>query len=151
MDALSKEAMDFVKNNCMTWCDFQGCSTRECEKKLKTKIMKSGIELITEERQKQIDKHGFTAEHHALNSDKWYSQNQLSKCASYLLHQELLEGAKESLIDLGKSSIANWDKDWFENMMNRSDKERLIIAGALIAAELDRLEYLDNNNTGDRV
>lgn len=33
---LSKEAMEFVKNNCMTWCNFEGCSTRECEKKTKT-------------------------------------------------------------------------------------------------------------------
>ena len=32
MGNLAKEAMDFVRNNCMTWCNFDGCSTRECEK-----------------------------------------------------------------------------------------------------------------------
>jgi len=31
MEDLANEAMDFVKNNCVTWCDFQ-CSQRKCEK-----------------------------------------------------------------------------------------------------------------------
>lgn len=105
--------------------------------------MKTGIELITEERQKQIDKHGFTAEHHALNSEKWYDEHQLTSCASLLIHQEQEDGLRESLINLGETQLKNWDLNWFRNMMERSDRERLIIAGALIAAELDRLNYIE--------
>ncbi len=145
MDALSKEAMDFVKNNCMAWCDFQGCSTRECEKQLKNKIMKTGIELITEERQKQIDKHGFTAEHHALNSEKWYDDLQLQRASYYLLDENTREE------DIPIRIPSNWNKEWFMNLNRRDRKERLIIAGALIAAELDRINYLEGNNIKERV
>lgn len=115
--------------------------------------MKTGIELITEERQKQIDKHGFTAEHHALNSEKWYDKNQLTACAALLLYRfdPEDEGLKESIIMLGEPQLKNWDLDWFRNMMDRSDNERLIIAGALIAAELDRLNYIEENNIDGRV
>jgi len=113
--------------------------------------MKTGIELITEERQKQITKHGFTAEHHALNSEKWYKEYQLTTCASLLIHQDQENGLNDALIDLGKSQLNNWDLDWFDNMMRRPDKERLIIAGALIAAELDRLNYIEENNISGRV
>jgi len=36
-----------------------------------------------------------------------------------------------------------WDVDIYKKMRNKSYKERLIIAGALIAAELDRLSISD--------
>ncbi|WP_119792060.1 hypothetical protein [Flavobacterium anhuiense] len=102
--------------------------------------MKTGIELITEERQKQIYKHGFTAEHHALNSEKWYDKDQLVKASIYLLEPET------SPEDLQNKIPFNWDKDWFINLNSREFKERLIIAGALIAAELDRLHFIEENN-----
>ena len=47
--------------------------------------MKTGIELITEERKKQIDKHGFTAEHH-VNHPEWYDRLQLEDAAINILH-----------------------------------------------------------------
>lgn len=107
--------------------------------------MKTGIELITEERQKQITKHGFTAEHHALNSDKWYKENQLQEAAFFLLDESA------SPEELKNRVPKNWDYTWFYDLNHRERKERLIIAGALIAAELDRLEFISNNNTEGRV
>lgn len=105
--------------------------------------MKTGIELITEERQKQIDKHGFTAEHHALNSEKWYDNNQMQFAVMYLLDENFIFGEE--------SFPLNWNKEWFMNLNNRDVKERLIISGALIAAELDRLNYIEENNVSGRV
>lgn len=104
--------------------------------------MKTGIELITEERQKQIDKHGFTAEHHA-NNPQWYEENQLSHASELLLHPDTEDLVRPMALK-GTFYPTNWNKEWFVNLMNKSEKERLIIAGALIAAELDRLEYIEN-------
>lgn len=90
-----------------------------------------GSKLIAEERQKQIDKHGFTAEHH-VNHPEWYEMDQLSRAAvSILMPYEI------------SLSPDNWDMEWFRNLKSRTKKERLIIAGALIAAELDRLNELE--------
>ena len=37
----------------------------------------------------------------------------------------------------------NWDEDLWQKMCNKSYKDRLIIAGALIAAEIDRLQSIE--------
>lgn len=97
--------------------------------------MKTGIELFTEERQKQISKHGFTGEHHALHPE-WYDENQLVQASQYL-----------SLQNLNHSSWhpKNWDSEWFKNLCYRPYRERLAISGALLAAELDRLNKLESN------
>lgn len=85
----------------------------------------SGIELIAKERQEQIYKHNRST----LN-DLYENSN-----------GELIQGA---IIVAGHQHIdympKQWDKAICEKMLGKSYKERLIIAGALIAAELDRLE-----------
>lgn len=98
--------------------------------------MKTGIDLFTTERLKQIDKHGFTAKHHAEHPE-WYENNQLQLAAFSLLSHEFYE---QSEVD--DTIPEGWDRDWFLDLHSRPHKERLIIAGTLIAAELDRLEYL---------
>lgn len=103
--------------------------------------MKTGIELITEERIiKQINKYGFTAQHHALHPE-WYDKVQLIEAANTLSMTEI----KSCLVPL------NWNIIWFEKLCKKSHKERLIIAGALISAELDRLNYIEENNISGRV
>lgn len=93
-------------------------------------MKKSGIELIKEEREKQITKHGFTAEHHH-NHPEWYDKDQLIDAVSTLTIKKI----KSCGVPI------NWDESWFSDLCNRSYKERLIISGALIAAELDRLSF----------
>lgn len=119
--------------------DEQQSKVNEIQNMFKPKKL-SGVELISKERQHQIDKHGFTAEHHALNSEKWYSKNQLMEASVKI-------GAPVPY----NSAPENWDEEWFKKLCDKPYKDRLIIAGALIAAELDRLNYLEENNTGDRV
>lgn len=86
--------------------------------------MKTGIELITEERTQQIMKH-----HRSIQDDA--IENKGGK---------LLWGAK-ALID---NDYVLFPKEWDENicshMIHKKQIERLIIAGALIAAEIDRLQ-----------
>lgn len=95
----------------------------------KTIKMKTGIELIAQERAEQIEKHGRTIEKDVeLNDDQ-----QLSLAAEMLLAVEHEEG-----ID-SESYPDGWDKEICTYMISKPYKERLIIAGALIAAEIDRL------------
>lgn len=97
--------------------------------------METGVQLIADERQfKQIEKHGFTAEHHAINP-QWYDKGQLLFAANALSLPDN---------DFGRFAYMpeGWDGDWFLKLMLKSYKRRLAMAGAFIAAELDRLIYL---------
>jgi len=48
--------------------------------------MKSGIELISEERKEQIEKHGWS-----IQNDKDYSSEQLIKASLFCINQKLFE------------------------------------------------------------
>lgn len=97
------------------------------------KSILSGIRLISDERQKQIDKHGFTGKHHAEHPE-WYDNRQLIQAAETLLMPEI----KSCFVP------TNWDGKWFFDLCKRDYKQRLVIAGALIAADLDRLNAVAN-------
>ncbi len=88
--------------------------------------METGIELIAEERYEQILKHGRSIENDVVEN----------------CNGELVQGA---LVLAGGYHLDNMPKKWdvkiCEKMRNKAYKERLIIAGALIAAEIDRLNY----------
>lgn len=91
--------------------------------------MKTGIELIAEERQEQIEKHGRTVEKDVLLNASY----QLAIGASKLL-------AFPAECHNHKVPPVGWDIDIYKKMQDKPYKERLIIAGALIAAEIDRLQ-----------
>lgn len=93
--------------------------------------MKSGIELIQAERQKQIDKYGFTGEHHA-NHPEWYDKGQLIEAAHTLTMPTIVSCFVP----------VNWNADWFERLCKRPHEERIVIAAALLAAEIDRRNHL---------
>jgi len=91
--------------------------------------MKSGIELITEERQRQIDVEGWTPEH-----DAEHSNNELSKAAIvYASDSQARENS--NIIDW----LWPWERAWWKPTPDNRVKE-LVKAGALIAAEIDRLQ-----------
>lgn len=95
---------------------------------IKIKKMKTGIELITEERKKQIEKHGRTAMHDAQNNDF----GQLKDAAIMLM-----DGYPSQ--DEDNSEPFKWNEAAWSKLTEKPKVERLIIAGALIAAEIDRL------------
>ncbi len=94
--------------------------------------MKQGIGLIAKERAEQIEKHGRTVE----KDVKQNGFNQLKSAAIMLLggypHQ-----------DEDNGTPFNWDEAIWDHMEAKSYKERLIIAGALIAAEIDRIQAVE--------
>lgn len=94
--------------------------------------MKTGIELIAQERQEQIDKHGRTIERDVREN----SMGELSDAASILC---LYDWGCNGDLDMVERMPEHWNRKICLKMLNKTYRERLIIAGALIAAELDRL------------
>lgn len=92
--------------------------------------MKTGIDLIAEERAEQIVKHNRSI----LDDVKYNTKGQLSVAAGILAQKNIPDQVKETLIPKG------WDSPIWNKMINKPYEQRLIIAGALIAAELDRLQ-----------
>ena len=92
---------------------------------------KSGVELIQIERQKQIEKYGYTPEH-----DGMYKGSQLKFAALSYLNTAIF----------GKNV---GEEDWpFEMSFFKPGTEIACLskAGALIAAEIDRLTQEENDN-----
>jgi len=98
-------------------------------------MKKSGVELIAEERQRQIEFEGFTNEH-----DKQHVDDELAIAAAcYAIPEKIRinELAKKSSI----YSIPNlfpWGKEWWKPSPDERITE-LVKAGALIAADIDRI------------
>lgn len=95
----------------------------------------TGIELIAKERQEQIEKHGFDV----IHDNELYEGDQLVDAALYALSGD------------DKYYPKDWGEWWRNKMVaktasvSHSKIERLKIAGALIASEIDRL--LNKYNT----
>lgn len=90
--------------------------------------MKNGIELITQERQEQMEVHGFNLPHD--KEENTYGQ---------------LTGAAACLLTNDRNLFPrDWDLKCLAKFEGKSRIEQLTIAGALIAAEIDRLQALKN-------
>jgi hypothetical protein len=92
--------------------------------------MKTGVELIAEERQEQIEKHGFDVNRDVQINDS----GELTAAALFVLTGE------------DNYYPSSWE-EWFRNKLvsktastPNPEIERLKIAGALLAAEIDRLQ-----------
>ena len=87
--------------------------------------MKSGIELIRDEREKQLIKYGYTSRHDAM-----YTNKELLFAALAYLNEAIYGGS------VGKEhwpfNLEFWHPEDYVNNLKK--------AGAFIAAELDRLE-----------
>lgn len=112
--------------------------------------MKTGIELIYDERTKQIIKYG--AKHDSQHTDQSLSYN-----AAILASPSLLYYKEDAFVNQINFLVATTDQDWNIPPLNHNGNqfldnrklskarriEQLKVAGALIAAEIDRL-----NGTG---
>ena len=102
-----------------------------------------GILEINSERQKQIDKHGFSAEFQAEHPE-YYGEGQLESAAFELLKIDY----GDYPIDFRQHAVEcpkGWNEEWFTKLALKDKRDRIRIAAALLAAELDRLNYLENN------
>lgn len=93
--------------------------------------MKTGSELIAEERERQL-----SDERHLPQNDDLYTDNQLARAAeSYLV---AVTSPDEEGDDKGKAR-PDWDWPWHNSSWKPgTDVRNLVKAGALIAAEIDR-------------
>ena len=99
--------------------------------------MKEGIVLIAQERAEQIEKHGRTVNHDI----EFNFLGQFRDAASLLIYDQKNCLQAEDIIE--EHLPEGWDKGVWSKMVNKPLKDRLIIAGALIAAELDRINHKD--------
>lgn len=104
--------------------------------------MKTGVELIAEERQRQIEVEGWTLEH-----DSQHTGGELAAVAAAyafvpFMNANIRNGDKTPPYPL-------WPEDWLAKWWKPSPDDRireLQKAGALIAAEIDRLQNLQKSN-----
>jgi len=96
--------------------------------------MKTGSELIAEERQRQIEKEGWTPEH-----DDEHGACEMSMAASAYIEQTIRQENGHCHPDEDEPILSIWP--WVSEDWKPSDSIRnLVKAGALIAAEIDRLQ-----------
>ena len=98
-----------------------------------------GLELIREMRQEQIEKHGFNSEH----DDQWKHAELVMAAIYYAMPDEVDVSGDRYTVTLEPVSFfvkTGWNWELFENRHAKSTIECLAIAGALIAAEIDRLQ-----------
>lgn len=110
--------------------------------------MKTAIELIAEERQRQIEVEGWTPEH-----DQYHAGGELANAAAcYALAASWRKIYRPIVTDktpplLGAHTLMSgtmiwpWLPDWWKPTPNDRIRE-LVKAGALIAAEIERLQNL---------
>lgn len=89
-----------------------------------------GVDLIKKEREEQVSKHRYTTE---VDKEK-NSLRELAQVARVLVSNEYLD-KRQALLAMP----ADWDTEACLKIINKTYKERLIIAGALLAAEYDRV------------
>jgi len=87
----------------------------------------TGIEKIAQERLEQKIKHNHTIKNDFEN----YKKDELRQAARKLIHFHRASFEPPE----------GWDPAQWDIMIQKSNEERLIIAGALIAAEIDRLNF----------
>lgn len=92
--------------------------------------MKTGIELITTERDRQVAEEGWTPEH-----DEQHSEDDLAVAGAMYALPSKFRRLLPNVIDL----LWPWAKEWWKPTPNDRVRE-LVKAGALIAAEIDRLQ-----------
>jgi hypothetical protein len=93
----------------------------------------TGIEMIAKERKEQVEKHGFNDVH----DDKSFNRcGELKQAAAYLI-AETGTNHKDILI---ADYPDNWHVGFKIKFARKTHIEKLVVAGALLAAEIDRLQ-----------
>ncbi len=94
----------------------------------------TGIELIAQERKERIEKHGRTVEQDVRNNNN----RQLIQGATVLTRLNLNTWPLNSI---KQEKPPGWNPAIWERMCKKPYLERLAIAGALVAAEIDMQQY----------
>ena len=105
--------------------------------------MKNGIELIKDERKRQIEKEGWTPEHDAQHCNSELAEAAACYCikGDTVVSWFTSKVQAHAKITLERSLIWPWDRKWWKPTPDDRVRE-LVKAGALIAAEIDRLQRI---------
>ena len=99
--------------------------------------MKTGIEIIADERKRQIKEEGWTPEH-----DDQHTGGELAQAAAaYAFPQDFIDGCLDIDTQFRLTNLfpAWWVDSWWKPSPDNRIRE-LEKSGALIAAEIDRLQ-----------
>lgn len=99
-----------------------------------------GIGRIASERRRQIEVEGWTPEHDASHVMEELAWAAISYAAPYPVYEKAIDNNQR--IVFCDSWPMNWERGW-DKRQKHSRIRKLEIAGALIAAEIDRLERLN--------
>ena len=111
-------------------------------------MISKGIQIITEERERQIKEEGWTPEH-----DAEHVHNEMAIAAAAYAMPSQLRNIQKRVVQMKDEKIFRvisspkywpWDIKWWKPTPNDRIRE-LAKAGALIAAEIDRLLAADKN------
>jgi hypothetical protein len=105
-------------------------NTNEKKDTPKSPIFKSGVSLITEERQRQVNVEGWSEKH-----DDYQVEEELAFAAATYA----TPSGSRVYLHSGKPNTWLWEKEWWKPSPENRIRE-LVKAGALIAAEIDRLQ-----------
>lgn len=102
--------------------------------------MKTGIELIADERERQVAKEGWTADH-----DDQHGSGELADAAAcYAAGEPIYFERRRTIGGSPKLPVIHFENVWpFDCGWYKPKRDRirnLVRAGALIAAEVDRLQ-----------
>lgn len=106
--------------------------------------METGIELIARERERQIFKEGWSAKH-----DDGHGDGALARAGAVYATPEKLRQHKMIGDYTVQDHLWPFDEEWFKPTPEDRIRE-LVKAGALIAAEIDRLQRLKPPAVADR-
>lgn len=101
--------------------------------------MKTAIELISAERERQIEEEGYVSK----NDDIWSRGELAGAAACYAMNGTTLAG------DTLLKKVWPWSDACFKPTPDNRIKE-LVKAGALIVAEIERLQRLENSSSPDQ-
>lgn len=108
--------------------------------------MKNGIEVIAEERLRQINDENWSAEH----DDQFKAEELARAAAAYALPDKFRDKLKNGRPKLFPFSVHWWKPASFSEKEGKyilDRKRQLAKAGALIAAEIDRLIRLEASSS----
>lgn len=121
-------------------------------------IRPTGLELIIEERERQITKEGWTAEHDDEHTDGELAKAAICYATPEPIYQKIINYPNEvRFVDVWPDW---WDSEWDKRKVNEMTDvlipnsklpknqriRNLVKAGALIAAEIDRLQRIKQSN-----
>lgn len=105
--------------------------------------MKTGSELIKEERERQIEKENRIS----VDDDIYLNQELLHASKAYIESSTIFQRNQNPYSQLRMVGILIWPRSWDVNFFKPKDPiSDLVRAGALIAAEIDRLQRLNEHN-----